>query len=364
MKLEPVAAERPPFVYWTCLWLVGTSFAFVLIVFDLLNRDPGAPPGRDFANLYTAGKLALEGRAWQAFDVDIFRFGMRDLFGFFIQQNYSYPPHALLIAAPMALLPYWPAFALWTICSVAIFYWAAKPHMLFAPTLAVLTPAAALNLWNGHYGLLLGALWLLFFRYRGSAKAGALAAVMTIKPHMGLFIGIASLNSWRTLATAAAGTLALFAISVWLFEPASWYGFVGNTVGAQAEMLTRQNSEFYFRLMPSAYTAFGRGSVAAVLQLLFALGAVAILVRSRRMEPFALATATFLIVPYVFVYDMTVVCLGFALLLWRDWGVLSRTEKTILTLGFMAPNIPFVLPALAPPILLWALAIQSRRPVP
>ena len=364
MKLEPLAGERPPFVYWSCLWLVGMSFAFVLVVLDIFNRDPGAPPGRDFANLYTAGKLALEGEAWKAFDVDIFRFGLLDQFGFFIQQNYSYPPHALLIAAPFAAIPYWPSFALWTICSAAIFYWAARPHLLFAPALAVLTPAAALNMWNGHYGLLLGALWLFFFRYRGTVKAGIFAAILTIKPHMGLFIALASLTSWRNLVAAIAGTLGLVTLSAWLFEPASWYGFIGNTVGVQAEMLTRQNSEFYFRLMPSAYTAFGRGPIAAVLQLLFALGAVAILIRSRRMEPFALATATFLIVPYVFVYDMTVVCLGFALLLWRDWGLLSRREKTGLTLGFMAPNLPFILPALAPPILLWALAIQSRKPAP
>jgi hypothetical protein len=219
-------------------------------------------------------------------------------------------------------------------------------------------------MWNGHYGLLLGALWLLFFRYRGSARAGVFAAVMTIKPHMGLFIALASLTRWRTLAVAAGCTLALIALSIWLFEPASWYGFFGNTVGVQTEMLTRGSGEFYFRLMPGAYTAVGGGAAGVALQILFAIGAIAILLRSRRMEPFALATATFLIVPYVFVYDMTVVCLGFALLLWRDWGDLSWTDKTILTLGFMAPNIPFILPALTPPILLGALAIQLRRPAP
>lgn len=362
MKTEPLSVGRPPFVYWACLWLVGVSFAFVLIMYDLLNRDLGAPPGRDFSNLYTAGKLALEGQAWKAFDVDIFRFAMRDLFGTFIQQNYSYPPHALLLAVPFAVLPYWASFGLWTVGSAAFFYWAARPHMLFRPILAVLTPAAALNMWNGHYGLFLGALWLLFFRYRGSFIAGGFAAIMTIKPHMGLFIGLASITSWRTFVSAALGSLLLVAISVWLFEPASWYGFIGNTVGVQTEMLTRGSGEFYFRLMPGAYTALRGGTVGVAAQLFFAIGAAAVLIKSRRMEPFALATATFLIVPYVFVYDMTVVCLGFALLLWRDWSVLSRTDKTVLTLGFMAPNIPFVLPVLAPPVLLWSLAIQSRRP--
>ena len=358
MDVESSAGRRPPFVYWACLWLVGMSFALVLVFYDL-TRDSGAPPGRDFANLYTAGKLALQGRAWEAFDPDVFRFGMREVFGKFIMQNYSYPPHALLLAAPFALLPYWVAFAAWTALSVGLFYSAARPHMPFAPALAVLTPAAALNVWNGHYGLLLGALWLFFFANRG-AKAGWIAALMTIKPHMGLFVGIAALRNWRTVAAALAGMLALVALSAILFEPASWYGFVYNTLSEQTEILTRQNAEFYFRLMPSAYTAFGRGHAAIALQLLFGGAAAWLIFRSRRIDPFALATATFLIVPYVFVYDMTVACLGYAIILGRDWKLLSRFEKTALTLAFLVPNITLGLPALAPFILLTALWVQTR----
>jgi hypothetical protein len=358
MVVEPVAERRPSFVYWTCLWLVGLTFALVLVAYDL-TRDSGAPPGRDFANLYTAGKLALEGRAWEAFDADVFRFAMRDVFGKFIMQNYSYPPHAMLLAAPFALLPYWVAFAAWNAISVGLFYKAAKPHLPFAPALAVLTPAAALNMWNGHYGLILGALWLFFFASRG-AKAGWIASLMTIKPHMGLFIGLTALRDWRTVAAAVAGTIFLVALSVALFEPASWYGFVSNTISEQTEILTRENNEFYFRLMPSAYTAFGRGDEAIVLQLIFAGAAAWLLIRSRRIDPFALATATFLIVPYVFVYDMTVACLGFAIIIWRDWEKLSFGEKVILTLAFLIPNITLGLPALAPPILLMALWVQTK----
>ena len=79
------------------------------------------------------------------------------------------------------------------------------------------------------------------------------------------------------------------------------------------------------------------------------------------MDPFALATATFLIVPYVFVYDMTVACIGFAILIWRDWGELSFGERAILTLAFLVPNITLGLPALSPPILLLALWVQTGR---
>ncbi len=258
-------SSRPSFVYWTSLWLVGLSFALVLVIKDLLNVDPGAPPGRDFANFYTAGKLAIEGRAWQAFDADVFRFALRDVFGKFIVQNYSYPPHAMLLAAPFALLPYWVAFAAWTALGAGLFYTAAKRCVPFAPLLAVLTPAAALNMWNGHYGLILGAWWIFFFSSRG-AKAGLIASLMTIKPHMGLLVGLTALRDWRTVAAAVVGTLALIVLSVVLFEPAAWFGFANNTLGAQMEILTSSTDDFYFRMMPSAYTAFGRGVLAAGLQ--------------------------------------------------------------------------------------------------
>jgi hypothetical protein len=360
MDPEPVVGRRPSFVYWTCLWLVGLSFAAVLVFKDIFLPQLGDSPGRDFANLYTAGKLALDGNAYQDFDMDSFRLALRDTFGFFIQQNYSYPPHALLLAAPFALMPYWLAFAAWTAVSAGLFYKAARSHVPFAPALAVLTPAAALNMWNGHYGLILGALWLFFFASRG-AKAGWIASLMTIKPHMGLFIGLAALRDWRTVVAAIAGTFGLVALSVALFEPASWYGFVNNTIADQTEILTRPNAEFYFKLMPSAYTAFGRGFLAVVLQLIFGGIALWLIIRSRRIDPFALATATFLIVPYVFVYDMTVACLGFAIIIWRDWARLFFAEKTILTLAFLVPNVTLGLPALAPPILLMALWIQTRE---
>lgn len=360
-------AARPPFVYWTCLWAAGLAFASVAVAYDIFRPDLITPPGRDFANLYTGGRLAIEGRAYLAFDLDSFRLALREFVGTLTRQNYSYPPHALFIALPFALLPYGVSFALWSALSLGFFYWAAKPYVRFAPVLSVLTPAAALNLWNGHYGLVLGALWLLFFRLleKRPLAAGLVASVMTFKPHMGLFIGLASFSKWRTLLGAIAGIFGLVALSVWAFDPASWYGFVGQTLSAQTEILTRSDNEFYFRMMPSAFTAYGREGFAIGAQLVVAAAALVMLYRYRRIDPFVLATATFLVVPYVFVYDMTVACLGFAIIIWRDWGELRKWEKWVLTLAFLLPVIALginrVGTMFGPPILLTALFIQIRR---
>jgi len=356
-------AEHPPFVFWVCFWAVGLSFALVAGAYDLIRPHIAVPPGRDFSNLYTAGKLALDGEAWRAFDPNIFRLALREYVGTLTLQNYSYPPHALFLAVPFALLPYGISFFLWTAVSLALFVWAARPYVRFPLILSVLTPASALSVWNGHYGLILGALWLLYFRFlKGRpVTAGWIAAVLSFKPHMGLFIGLTALTSKRVFITASAGVLTLIILSGVVFGFASWFGFIDTTTATQTEILTRQSGEFYFRLMPSAFTAYGRGPVALALQAIFASAAIILLIRGRRIDAFSLATATFIVVPYVFVYDMTVVCLGFALLIWRDWKVLTIEERTILTLGFMTPNINIVASPLVPPILLAALWVQLRK---
>ena len=90
---------------------------------------------------------------------------------------------------------------------------------------------------------------------------------------------------------------------------------------------------------------------------------------------FPAATATFLILPYAFNFDMTVVALGFAILLFDRWGDLSRLEKAILTMGFISPQLTLFLPQstptalIAPAALALSLHVQcnlllKRRTVP
>lgn len=366
MKSGSSEATRPPFVFWTCMWGAGLAIGLVAILYDIVKPDLGVPVGRDFSNLYAAGTLAMEGKAYEAFDVDTFRLALREIIGTLTQQVYSYPPHAMFIAVPFALLPYGVSLALWSLLTLAFFYLAAKPHVGFAPILAIMTPAAVLNIWCGQYGLLFGALWLLYFSYlkKQPVRCGLVAAAMTFKPHLGLFVGLTALTKLRAVLVAIAGIIALVLTSAWAFGWAGWYGFISQNVGTHVGFLTQHADDFYFRLMPSAFTSYGRGSFALVAQLATALAALALLVQYRRIDPFALATATFLIVPYGFVYDMTVVSLGFANILWLEWRKLANWERTVLALAFLSPGITILYarysPMLIPPILLLGLYIQTR----
>ena len=365
MKFEPVTADRPPFVYWACLWGLGLSVTLAGIFFDILQADLN-PPGRDFANLYAAGKLVLEGNPLSVFDLRSFRLEIFEWTGVTTLQNYSYPPHALLIAAPFALLPYWPSFILWTVGGAAFFAYAAKREIPFSPMLAVITPAAGLNIWNGHYGFLLGGLWLLFFRalHHQPMRAGLIGAVLTFKPHMGLFIGLAALTKRRAVIVAIAASAALFLLSVAAFGIDSWEAFALKTSATQTAILTRTNEDHYFRLMPTAFVAMGRGDLGLIAHILFAGAALALLARRPTLDPFALATATFIILPYAFNYDMTVACLGMAVILYRDWATFDAKRIAVLSLAFLVPNLTISAAAVAPPMLLAALWIQLERATP
>lgn len=357
---------RIPFVAWVSLWFVGGSFAFVLILKDLMWTPLNTHIGRDFTNLWTAGRLALEGRAWWAFDLDLFRLALVEFVRMPSLQNYSYPPHALFIDAPFALLPYYAALALWSVLGVAFFVWASKPYLPkgFPPLLAALTPAGCINLWAGHYGLLLGGLWLLFFRWYESrpTRAGVMAALLTIKPHMGLAIAFTALARRKVLLSAVIATLVLILLSALAFGPETWSAFVFNTTSTQATILNRAGDDSYFRMMPSAYVTWHRGSLAITAQVAVLLATAALLWKYRRWDAFVATTVTFLVIPYVFNYDLTVVCLGAIILLYKYWDELELVQKVILGAAFMSPNLTFAWPMawMTPIALLGYLAIQLQ----
>jgi hypothetical protein len=355
--------KRPPFVYWASLWGLGAAVPVVSIAGDVRGLGLSYVVGRDFSNLWVAGKLARSGQLWAIFNPDGFRVALHDDLGIISMQNYSYPPHALFIALPFSLLPYFVALALWTIVGVVFFAWCARPYLAegFRSWWAVLTPAAGINIWNGHYGFLFGGLWLLFFLdLTGQPRrAGLWAGLLTFKPHMGLMVVVAALRDRRTILAAIATLAALVGATAVAFGPDVWPDFFVRTTAEQANILTRTTGDFYFRMMPSAYVAFGHGLAGIGAQLLFAGGAIWLLARRRAADPFSYATATFLIVPYSFNYDMTVACLGFAILLHRDWSAMNWRNRIFLSTAFLSPELTYFADWAVPVALLGALHVQT-----
>jgi hypothetical protein len=361
------------FMPWSLLWLVGGAVALVSVAFDLIANLDGAVAwlpsawrgnivGRDFSNLWTAGRLVLDHMSACPFDPVCFREGLVRELHLTAIQNYSYPPSALFMAVPFALFPYYVALALWTLCGGCFFAWAARPFLPkgFPLWLSVLTPAATINIWNGHYGFVLGGLWLLFFHHveRHLRRAGLFAGLLTFKPHLGIMVAVSSLRSRPTLISATVAAAALVLLSGMFFGWETWRAFLLDTTLAQTRLLTSDATRFYFMLMPSPYVQFGRGTEGLAAQLLFAGAAVMLLVKHRRCDAFSAATATFLIVPYCFSYDMTVACLGFAIVLFERWSALRRVQRASLLLAFFAPELVYFVGPIVPIALLAGLHVQ------
>jgi len=366
--LSPV--ERPSFVYWVSLWFAASAHAYVGLFRDIfLSEDIALRVGRDFTNLWTAGRMVLNGEGPHAYNVDVFRLELLDRVGILSLQNFSYPPHALFLDAVFALPPYPVAFVLWIVFSASAFILAARPYLPqgFPPVLAALTPAATICMWGGQFGLLIGALWLVVYRNcdRRPVQAGLAAAALTIKPHLGLLVAVLLITRRKALITAILASLALFVVSGLAFGWYSWASFLVDTTRDQADILTRTDVQYYFNLMPTVFPHFGRGWLSWVLQAASAGFAIHMLWRLRGLSPmqlaFPAATATFLILPYGFNYDMTVVALGFALLLFEHWARLSMREKVILTLGFVSPQLGFIWAPIVPVALALAFYVQCQQ---
>jgi hypothetical protein len=367
------------------LWIVGNLLVIGLFANDLskihgFRVGDKVMWGRDFVNMWAGGRLAIEGKLAQLYDLDGYHDFLQRNFGTLSMHNYSYPPTSLLLDLPFGAMPYPLAYVLWTVGSAALFWWAARPHLREAGLpvwLALLTPAATINLWAGHFGFLMGALWLFAFQDFDvrPRRAGITTALMAVKPHLALFIPLLLLRRlrWRTIAVAGTGVLLIVFVSVCAFGPSLWLTYVQATTALQVSMMA-MTGQFFQTMMPTTTVALHQQPLtapfASIAQVATAIIAIVLLWRAAgRDEPlaklcFPAATATFLVLPYAFDYDMTVATLGLILTLHRRWDALAGWERAALAAGFLVPQACILLAAaglpLAPFFLLAALFVQLR----
>src|SRR5206468_6161867 len=134
------------------------------------------------------------------------------------------------LGVPLALLPYPVALIVWSAIGAALFMVAARPWLPrgFPVWLASLTPAALLNFYTGQYGLLVGALWLMTFDKLGrrDGQAGITAGLLTIKPHLGVILGLVLLRRPHAILAACAVCAVLIGLSELAFPGLSRDYFV------------------------------------------------------------------------------------------------------------------------------------------
>ncbi len=359
------------------LWAILAAAGFGLIVRDLMTANGlllphGAVIGRDFVNVWAGARLAVSGHVEQIYSVGGYLAALEQMFGQrFDFHAFSYPPALLMFVWPLGLIGYLPALLLWIAATGGLLLVAARPFFARSGLpvwIAALLPASIVNIWAGHHGFVVAAMWLLAFAAipKRPLLAGLFLALLTVKPHMGVLIPLLLIvrREWRTIAAAAAATACLFLTSVALFGWASWTTYVAVTAGVQSALL-EQAQGFFLYMMPTPYVGFwlatGSFPLAVAAHLAFATAAIWIVVRAavRTVEwpelGLMAATATFLVLPYAFNYDMAVVGIAAAMLLYGRGSDLTPAERLAALLALAAPMLVLAANPLHLPIVPFAL---------
>jgi hypothetical protein len=190
----------------------------------------------------------------------------------------------------------------------------------------------------------MGALWL--FAFRGSAFA---AACLSIKPQLGfLILPQLMKDRWFFLRALLVfcGLVATSALVV-----GYWPDFISRAF-LHARATYNNNYIIWYRVAVTPLIGYGILGWA-----LYAVGAIYFLAKNYNV--WTAATATFLISPYGFQYDLPVVCLGLAILIFEQWDAMAPWQRLTCCCGFLSPVIVLGGTWLVPPILLASLSVQA-----
>jgi glycosyl transferase family 87 len=336
------------------LMVVGTiaALAALLVTAHGAIDAYGRPLGTDFSSFWSAGRMALEGRAPQAYDwAAHFEFQHR-VHGVELYYPWSYPPVFLVVPMAVATLPYVPALFAWqaaTLLAAMATLWAILPRPS-ALLLGLGFPAVLICLGHGQTGFLSGALLAggLVCLPRHQVLAGVLFGLMAYKPQFGLLLPFVLLvgGDWRAIAAAAVTVAAAVTFTFALWGLPVWQAFLDSIPLTRSVVLEPGNTGF--EKFQSAFAWMRMwGAPLTVAYGLQGLVTGAVLVAclwiwhgraSHRLKAAALLTGTLLSTPYVLDYDLIVQGMALAFLVAHALeGGFHPWEKTVLALAWVAP---------------------------
>jgi alpha-1,2-mannosyltransferase len=391
-----LTCERIRFV--AAALLIASAAGFLFLVATAHNGIDlqGRPLGTDFSNVYAAGTYVLDGDVNAAFDPQQQFAREQAIFGAATQfYGWHYPPYFLFVAAPLALLPYGLALAVWqtvtlglyllviggivaspspgtrgegrdegaspqgsgsrqrplTLASLGLSPHAGEGNYLWL-LLSLAFPAVLINIGHGQNGFLTAALMggALMLLDRRPLLAGILFGLLIYKPQYGLLLPIVLglTGRWRCFSAATATVVLLTIATTLTFGASVWSAFLDSTHFTRTVVLEQGNTGWYkiqsifawARMwgapIPLAYALQGVATAAIA-------AALAWLWRSAAPYPLkaaALCLATILATPYSFDYDMMVLAPAIAFLA-VDGFVrgFSPWEKTLLAALWLIPLV-------------------------
>jgi alpha-1,2-mannosyltransferase len=293
----------------------------------LIDRN-GKPIGSDFSSFYAAGSLVLDGRANDVYDMALHYAREQQMFGAATPYySWLYPPIFLLVATPLALIPYPLALAVWQIGTLALYLsvigaivrrMRQRGIVIGAlwPPIAAGFPAVFVNLGHGQNGFLTAGLFgaaLLALPTR-PVISGVLFGLLVYKPQFALIVPIALLaaGQWRTVVAAGITVMALVAVTSLAFGAHLWFAFAASTETSRKLLL--EGGDVGFEKLQSVFAAarmWGSGiplayAVQGIASAAAACGTAWVWRSSsdRDLKGALLIIATLLASPHVLDYDL------------------------------------------------------------
>lgn len=347
-------AVMSSFIYTgPALWQTWTHTGPTLVT-DGAGTGEGFVAGHDFIAFYTASLTVLDGNSAMIYDEAFMKPAQHELIGNstvgFLP--FVYPPTYLLLVSPLALVPYFPALALWLFVPLLFLLVTMGRRIDIPPAallLAVTAPAVGQALFAGQNGLLFAALLTggLLLHDRRPALAGILLGLATAKPQLAvlLFPALIFGRQWVVLLSAAGTLAAIIVLSTMFFELEAWRVYA--TIPGQArEWLAAELLPL--ARMPTLYAAArltGFGDLTAILaQMATGLAVLATVAwvwwRGTTIELRAavLLAGAPLTTPYLYAYDLPFMLPALAIFMahacktgWRIW------EKPLLLAVWLQP---------------------------
>ncbi len=346
-RIRAVATVSLALSCLSILWLLVTSHGTL----DAWGR----PLGTDFSDVWTAGQMALDGRAPAAWDwaahYQVQQAAHGDAHVPFY--GWHYPPPFLLLAALLATMPYLAALCVWQAASL---WGAVKAFRAILPGRSALlaalgAPVVLVCLTHGHNGFLTGALLGggLLLLDRKPLLAGLLFGCLIYKPQFALVIPLLLLAGgyWRAIAAACASAALLVGATLAIWGWPVWQAFLDSLPLTRAVVIEQGGTGWHKIQSPFAMVRMWGGSVPFAYAVqgavtVAAMGAVLWLTRAARpnLRNAAVCAAALLSTPYVLDYDLVVLGFGAAFLVADgiEHGFLAW-EKSLLALVWVAPLV-------------------------
>lgn len=320
--------------FWHHCWLVLPNGRFQCV---------------DFAWMWLSGRLIVSGQSALLFDGPSFQAAQFALLG---PNNcitilpFSYPPIFLFFLAPLGLMPFAIAFAVWNLTTLACYLGSIYAIIgRRAALIAALTPFFVLvNFDYGHNGFITAGLigFSLILIGRRPSHCGALLALLTYKPQFGLLFPIALLaaRNRRAVTSAVLASLLVSLAATMAFGERAWLAWIGSVLARPSITSPDGQVELGLYSLYGLLHWAGAGTAVAwaahcslACTIVFAVGLTWVASLPYSLKAAMLALGSTIVTPYLLFYDLCVIAVGVAFLIEDGLNRGYRPgERTILLL--------------------------------